>query len=86
MPTPTAAQKRAYLAALRRIDPGLTVNEERVMRRAERVCERILRGSGGGSLSLAEYTRMELSGGNATITTAEAGRVIQAVKVWCRKA
>lgn len=83
VPSPSAAEQRAYLAALKAIDPGLTVNTERAVRRAERVCDRILHGSDGGSMSLEQYTVAELSGGNATIDEAQAKKVIAAVKVWC---
>jgi hypothetical protein len=82
--TPSEDQERVYLAALKAIDPGLTVNTERAVRRAERVCDRILHGSDGGSMSLERYTVAELSGGNATIDEQQAKRVIRAVKVWCR--
>ncbi|GGS88455.1 DUF732 domain-containing protein [Nonomuraea spiralis] len=78
------AQKADYLAALDAIDPGLVVNEERALRRGQRVCDRILRGSDGGTMSLEEYTVAELSGGNATINEAQAKQVIKAVKVWCK--
>lgn len=84
VPSPTAAQQAAYLAALRRIHPGLVVNRERALRRAGRVCERIVRPPSGGTLTLEKYTAMELSGGNATINETQARQVIRAVKVWCR--
>ncbi|MEU4234176.1 DUF732 domain-containing protein [Nonomuraea sp. NPDC026600] len=83
-PSPSAAEQRAYLATLKSIDPGLTVNTERVMRRAGRVCERILHGADGGTMTLEKYTVAELSGGNATISEAQAKQVIAAVKVWCK--
>lgn len=83
VPTPTAAQQQTYLTALARIDPGLTVNTERVMRRAGRVCERMIRPP-GGNLTLEAYTVLELSGGNATIDEAQARQIIKAVRAWCR--
>lgn len=83
VPSPSAAEQRAYLATLKTIDPGLTTSTERVMRRAGRVCERILHGADGGSMSLEQYVVAELSGGNATINEAQAKQVIAAVKEWC---
>lgn len=83
MREPTKAQREVYLATLADIDPGLTVNTNRVMRRAYRVCDRILRPV-GGTKGLIEYTVQELSGGNATIDDAQARQVIKAVKAWCR--
>ncbi|MGI5153603.1 DUF732 domain-containing protein [Microbispora sp. CA-102843] len=81
VPSPDAEQRAAYLAALERIDPGLVANEDRAIRRASRVCERIHNPAGG--MSLERYTVEELSGGNASITTAQARQVIKAVKAWC---
>lgn len=83
VPTPTAAQQRTYLAMIARIDPGLVVNRERAMRRAGRICERIIQPP-GGALTLERYTVLELSGGYAQINEAQARQVIKAVKVWCR--
>ncbi|MFJ2029435.1 hypothetical protein [Streptosporangium sp. NPDC087985] len=79
---PTRSQQRAYLAALKEIDPGLTVNPTRVMRRAGRVCDRLLNEPDG----LPKYTVLELSGGNATIDEDQAKQVIDAVAAWCRPA
>jgi hypothetical protein len=84
VPTPDAGQRRAYLATLGEIDPGLVVDEDRALRRAGRICERIINPPEGGKLTLREYVVEELSGGNATINQTQAGRVITAVKVWCR--
>lgn len=83
VPSPDAAEQAAYLAAIARIDPGLTVNTERVMRRAGRICERIVRPP-GGNLSLEQYVVLELSGGNATINESQAREVVKAIRVWCR--
>ncbi|WP_214317267.1 hypothetical protein [Nonomuraea sediminis] len=82
--TPSEAQERVYLAKLKAIDPGLVVNTERAIRRAENICGRILDGADGGKLTLEQYVVQELSGGNATIDQAQARQVIKAVKVWCR--
>ncbi|MEV4457020.1 hypothetical protein [Microbispora sp. NPDC049633] len=84
VPSPDADQAAAYLDALRAIDPGLVANEERAIRRAVRVCERIIAPPEGSTMSLERYVVAELSGGNATITTGQARQVIKAVKAWCR--
>lgn len=83
VPSPSPAQQRAYLAAIARIDPGLVADRERALRRAGRICERIVQPP-GGTLTLERYTVLELSGGNARIDEAQARQVIRAVKVWCR--
>lgn len=83
VPSPNARQERTYLATIARIDEGLVVNEERAMRRAGRVCERIIRPP-GGTLTLPKYVVLEMSGGNAQINERQAAQIIRAVKVWCR--
>lgn len=82
VPSPSKAQQRAYLTALERIDPGLVVNEDRAIRRARSICDRVINGAQGATLE--KYVVAELSGGNATINEAQAKQVIKAVKVWCR--
>jgi hypothetical protein len=82
VPTPDAGQQADYLAALKEIDPGLVVNEERAIRRGRAICDRIINKSGSAA-SLVSYTVEELSGGNATIDQAQAKKAIKAVKVWC---
>lgn len=83
VPRPTAAQARAYLATIARIDPGLVVNRERALRRARGVCDRIVNPP-GGTLTLTRYTAVMLSGGDAQINERQARQVIRAVRVWCR--
>lgn len=84
VPTPDAGQRTTYLAALADIDPGLVVHEERAIRRGRAVCDRILNPAGRSDLT--GYVVAALSGGDATINTAQAKQVIQAVAVWCRPA
>ncbi|MEV1206117.1 DUF732 domain-containing protein [Microbispora rosea] len=79
-----AEQQRTYLDMLSVLDPGLVANEDRAIRRAERICDRILNPPEGSTMSLERYVVEELSGGNATIDEATAGTVIGAIKVWCR--
>jgi len=82
-PNWNAEQQRTYLDTLSALDPGLVANEDRAIRRAERICDRILNPP-GGTMSLERYVVEELSGGNATIDEETAKTVIAAVKVWCR--
>lgn len=82
VPTPDAAQRAAYLAALEEIDPGLAVHEERAIRRGRAVCDRILNPEGRGDIT--RYTVQALSGGDAQIDAAQARQVIKAVRAWCR--
>lgn len=83
VPRPTPAQARTYIATIEDIDPGLTVNRDRALRRARGICDRIVNPP-GGDITLTEYTVYMLSGGNAQIDKGQARRVIRAVKVWCR--
>jgi len=81
-PTPTPAQARAYLDYIARIDPGLVASEERALRRADMICERILNGTPG--MTIEEYTVLRLSGGHAQITEDQARKIVKAIRVWCR--
>lgn len=82
-PTPTPAQARAYLDYIARIDPGLVASEERALRRADMICERILGGT-PGSMTIEEYTALRLSGGHAQITEDQARKIVKAIRVWCK--
>ncbi|GLW99643.1 DUF732 domain-containing protein [Microtetraspora sp. NBRC 16547] len=82
--TPDAGQRAVYLETLQSIAPGLAANEDRAIRQAGKVCDRILNPPESGP-SLAQYTIAELSSGDTTITQAQAFKVIVAVKVWCAK-
>lgn len=74
--SPPAAPRddAAYLAGLREIDPGLVASESRALRRAEETCADIKGGLTGDALATRVVAR--LSGGNATINTAQARRAI----------
>ncbi|MBG0830522.1 hypothetical protein HS041_22430 [Planomonospora sp. ID67723] len=82
VPSPDADQRAFYLAALRSINPGLVMHEERAIRRGRAVCERILRGDEGTTLNI--YVVQALSGGDAVIDQGQADQVVTAVKAWCR--
>ncbi|MBO3745940.1 hypothetical protein J5X84_07655 [Streptosporangiaceae bacterium NEAU-GS5] len=82
IPSPDTGQRADYLVAAGALNPGLVVNEDRAIRHARSICDRILHPS-GGTAGLVRYTVAELSGGDATINTAQARQVIRAVKMWC---
>ncbi|MEU7617202.1 hypothetical protein AB0B27_14060 [Micromonospora rifamycinica] len=70
-----STKQRAYLDALAQIDPGLTANEERAIRRAEATCGDITaEGLSGAALTKRVVER--LSGGNATIDSGQAEKAI----------
>ncbi|MEV7011554.1 DUF732 domain-containing protein [Streptosporangium sp. NPDC051022] len=83
---PTGPQGRAYVAALKEIDPGLAVNKDRAIRRGIAICDRMLNGMDNSKYSLPEYVVLELSGGHATINEEQARQVIQLVAAWCKAA
>lgn len=66
----------AYLAALKKIDPGLVANESRALSRAESSCQKVK----DGDLSrakLIDQVRQRLSGGDATIDADQAERALK---------
>ncbi|MGH3768610.1 MAG: DUF732 domain-containing protein [Pseudonocardiaceae bacterium] len=81
-PAPTAAPttdaQTAYLARLEQIDPGLVVNTERAIRRAENICLDIKQGK--DEATVVSNTVQRLSGGNATIDKAQAAQVVELAK------
>ncbi|GGM14179.1 hypothetical protein GCM10012279_35380 [Micromonospora yangpuensis] len=78
-PAPSASTwstaQRAYLDALAEIDPGLVANEERAIRRAETTCGDI-EAEGLSETALTKRVVERLSGGNATIDTAQAKKAL----------
>lgn len=76
----------AYIAGLRAIDPGLVVNTERALRRGRDVCLDLEQGEFAGE-RLNARVAARLSGGNATITEAQAAQAIELAKAHiCSKA
>ncbi len=75
--SPTAAPS-GYLADLAAIDPGLVVDADRALRRGQRVCERIAQQQ--TEAQVVEYARLEFDGGNASVDTAKARRIVAVVR------
>ncbi|MDQ3151758.1 MAG: DUF732 domain-containing protein [Actinomycetota bacterium] len=70
-----ADARAPYLAGLTEIDPGLTVNEDRAIRRATNICLDIAQGT--DEATVIGNTVQRLSGGNATINEAQAAQVVE---------
>lgn len=73
-----SADQRAYLVALAAIDPGLVVDEDRAISRAESTCQEIASGKSGDVLVANVVQR--LSGGNATVNAEQARQAIELMK------
>jgi hypothetical protein len=67
-----------YLEALTRVDPGLTVNTDRAVRRGQRVAEAHQRYEYDTGKVL-DYTRREFDGGNASVDAAKAAEILAVV-------
>lgn len=83
-PAPAATwtvEQRAYLDALAAIDPGLVASEQRAITRAGYMCTDIAKG-GKSEQQLVELTVARLSGGNATIDTAQGARALALMRQW----
>ncbi|MFI5839441.1 hypothetical protein ACIA8K_06975 [Catenuloplanes sp. NPDC051500] len=78
-PSYSEQDRATYLAELAKIDPGLVVNEERAIRRAEETCADIAAGEITGS-KLVDRVVERLSGGNATINASQADRALELMK------
>lgn len=76
--TGTAGDERAYVAALTGIDPGLTVNVDRAVRRGRNVCQKVA--SDGLNAKTTDYVWQEFDGGNASVDTAKATRILAATR------
>lgn len=74
------SEERAYLRALAAIDPGLVVNEDRAISRAENTCLDIDSGKTGDVL--VNNVIQRLSGGNATIDQRQARDAIELMERW----
>jgi hypothetical protein len=71
----SADARAAYLAGLTAIDPGLTGDEDRAIRRAENICSDLEAGKDGQTV--IGNTVQRLSGGNATINKEQAAQVVE---------
>jgi hypothetical protein len=70
-----ADARAAYLAGLTAIDPGLTGNEDRAIRRAENICADLK--AGKDEQTVIGNTVQRLSGGNATINEEQAAQAVE---------
>jgi hypothetical protein len=69
------AGHRAYLDALRVVDPRLVSNESRAVSRAENICDDIRRGE-FTEAEIASRAAERLSGGDVSVTPEQAKRVV----------
>lgn len=85
---PTAATSAAstwtagqllYLRRIGELDPGLVVDEERAIRRAEATCEDI-RGKQLSEQQLVDRVVERMSGGNATINAEQAKFILSLIR------
>ncbi|MCF3131955.1 hypothetical protein [Streptomyces olivochromogenes] len=75
---PNAAEEKQLLRKLTSINPGITVNRERAIRRSVSTCQEIQDGQKGKQL--VKDVSYRFTGGNATVDERQAAEVIQAVK------
>lgn len=65
---------------MRTIDPGLVANESRALRRGRDVCLDISEGK--PEAQVIENARLRFDGGDASVDTAKATRIVQAVRTY----
>ena len=80
---PNATQEKTLINGLTAIDPGLTVNEERAVRRSVNVCDDIRNGKDGKTvISNAAY---RYDGGDASVDNAKAEKIVKVIKdAYCK--
>jgi hypothetical protein len=66
--------ENAYLRGIAAVDPGLTVNHDRALRRGANICDDIA--AGKDEPTIIGNARERLSGGNATITDEQAADAV----------
>lgn len=75
---PTPAQEKTLLEGLTAIDPGLTVKEDRAVRRSVGVCDDIR--TGKDQDTIIKNAAYRYDGGNASVDAAKAERIVQVIK------
>jgi hypothetical protein len=82
---PISARDRAvFLAALRDIDPGLVVDEERAASRGVMTCHDILEGVDDGNAGEVERrVRLRFAHGGVRVSSSRAEKIVKAVRPWC---
>jgi hypothetical protein len=89
-PTPTVSERprtgaarpdaeQAVIDALTKVDPRLTENTDRAVRRAKRVCDSVGRYEGNEAKG-TDYTRQEFDGGTVTVDAGKAVRILAAIR------
>lgn len=78
-PAVTPADPDAYLREIAAIDPGLTVNHDRALRRAENICQEIA--DGKDDATVIRNARERLSGGNASVDDDQAAAVVEQARI-----
>jgi pectin methylesterase-like acyl-CoA thioesterase len=80
---PTPAQEVTLLASLTSIDPALTANTERAVRRSVNVCDDILKGK--DHATVVKNAAYRYDGGTAHVDTAKAEKIVTAIKgAYCK--
>lgn len=80
-PAPSHAhvdKQAAFLTALSAIDPQLTSNKERAMRRAANLCLDIKEGK--APATVAKGAQLRFTGGDVTVNAAQAKQIVAAAK------
>ncbi|GAA3026077.1 DUF732 domain-containing protein [Streptomyces glomeratus] len=75
---PNAAEEKQLLSKLHAINPGITVNEERAVRRSVNTCQEMQ--AGNSMKSIVTNTSARFTGGDATVDERQAAEVVKAVK------
>lgn len=75
---PNVAQQKTLIDGLTAIDPGLTVNEERAVRRSVNVCDDIRKGKDDKTVTGNAAYRYD--GGNADVDNAKAEKIVKVIK------
>jgi hypothetical protein len=75
---PNVAQEKTLIDGLTAIDPGLTVNEERAVRRSVGVCDDIRKGKDHDTVVGNAAYRYD--GGNASVDNAKAEKIVKVIK------
>ncbi|MFC3980178.1 DUF732 domain-containing protein [Streptosporangium jomthongense] len=81
VPTPDGAERDAYLAALRSVDPGLVEKEDQAVRRGRDTCLDILEKKTTAQVAANAKVRFT---GAVTVSEEQARQIVEAVKAWCR--
>jgi hypothetical protein len=80
---PTPAQEKTLITALTAIDPGLTIKDERAIRRSVDVCDDIR--TGKDDATIIKNAAYRYDGGNASIDDAKAKKIVAAIKAaYCK--